>query len=65
MARRLRVTLTPAQRRFAAAEIAPIATGAPACERCSGRGFVLTPDHDIDACPDCTRRAEQEWKVQR
>lgn len=62
MARRRSVILTDAQRRFAAAEIAPMTAGIPACERCRGRGFVVTSTGDVDACQACTKRAESEWR---
>lgn len=42
------------------------------CETCRGEGSVGTvygfndlQESLYDACPDCTRRAEQEWKNRR
>lgn len=33
------------------------------CETCGGAGFVHSERGGIDACPDCARQAEAEWRV--
>ena len=32
------------------------------CALCQGRCEVLRVGGGVDACPDCTRRAEQQWR---
>ncbi len=57
-----RPSLTAAQRRFAAVELAPAQIHhPPLCDRCGDHKFIITAD-DVDACPDCGRRAEAEWR---
>lgn len=36
----------------------------PDCNTCGG-GRVVPTGAQFDACPECTRRAEFEWKVRR
>lgn len=35
------------------------------CTTCGGSCVVLTADKQIDACHECVRRAETQWRIAR
>ena len=36
-----------------------------ACPWCAGKGFIVTPNDGIDACPSCAASAEIEYQEER